>query len=282
MRTIENDIPEIFLELAREAFALGLAEVHLGFWYMDGDFISPIEWSLSLSKRDSNIATDYITATMGRNGSEEYPTAYVPDPSRNPLAGSYLDPEGIRAWMREPLESAGEFIPGWAPVEDPEDQKRLLEQWPLFESGVRSGWTMERQVGWEDLELRRSSAEESGRELPSDIFPTMKLSWEISNSFYNLKGHPAHRSTGAPVSVRGSSFIIGGKEKFQQPVYNDSGRLVAMAPLDRETVEDILSTNHPWFIRVAHDDEEWLHFPEALKSPKKTVDPLKFQRGETP
>lgn len=37
MRTIENDIPEIFLELAREAFALGLTEVHLGFWYIGGD-----------------------------------------------------------------------------------------------------------------------------------------------------------------------------------------------------------------------------------------------------
>lgn len=44
MRTIENDVPQILLELAREAFTLGLGKVSLGFMYMDAEFVSPIEW----------------------------------------------------------------------------------------------------------------------------------------------------------------------------------------------------------------------------------------------
>ena len=103
MRTVENDIPEVFLELAREAIGLGISEVNPGFMYLDADFVSPIEWGLWLTKRESGSrAREYILLTMGRSEDETEPTAYIPNPEKH-LAGTYWGPAEVRSWMRKPL-----------------------------------------------------------------------------------------------------------------------------------------------------------------------------------
>lgn len=278
MRTIENDIPEVFLELAREGISLGLAEVHVGFMYLDADFVSPIEWGLWLTKRESNSkAREYVLLTMGRSESETVPTAYIADPER-PMAGTYWGPDEIRAWMREPLKAEGKWIRSWNPVEDSEEQQKLLDFWPLFELGVRSGWTMQYSVQLDRLEELKGMVERTGRSPKEGLSVPLKLEWSITNSFYNTEGHPDHRSTGSPVSLRGWGSISFGEEAFYEPIRNEEGH-VRLSPLTKDVVEETLGTNHPWFIRVAYNDEErekWLHFPEALESPKKTVDPSKF------
>lgn len=277
MRTIENDIPEVFLELAREGISLGLSEVNLGFMYLDSDFISPTEWGLWLTKRESGSrAQEYLLVTMGRSESEKVPTAYIPN-AEKPLGGTYWGPDEIRAWMREPLAAESEWIIAWNPVEDPDEQEKLLDFWPLFELGVRSGWTMQYSVQWNRLHEFKQITERRGNDAEGLPVP-LKLEWSISNSFYNADGHPANRDTGAPVSIRGWGSIFFGKENFHEPVVNGDGH-VRLADLSRSTVEETLSVNHPWFVRVAYNDEEqedWLHFPEALQAPKHTVDPSKF------
>lgn len=284
MRTIENDIPEIFLELAREAVALGFSEVTLGFMYLDADFVSPIEWGLWLTKRESNSeAREYVLLTMGRNSEEKSPTAYIPNPNGNPLDGNYWGPEEVRSWMQEPLAAEGEYVLAWNPVGDPEDQDALLAHWPLFELGVRSGWTMQYSAQWDRLHEIKQMLVNHDQMSRRELFVPLKIEWSITNSFYNTKGHPDHRSTGAPVSVRGWGSISFGREEFYEPVKTKEGP--RLSPLAKDSVEKTLGANHPWFVRVAYDDEaggKWLHFPEALKSPSKTLDPSKFQRGETP
>lgn len=281
MRTIENDIPEVFLELAREALGLGLTEVHLGFMYLDAEFVSPIEWGLWLTKREGGSSSrEYLSLTMGRGTGEDEPTAYIPSESSSPFDATYWGPAEVRSWMREPLEAEGEYVPSWEPVSDPEAQEALLAHWPLFELGVRSGWTMEHKIGWMELDALRRIAERTGRELkPENLIPQLTLSWSMTNSFYNTAGHPDHRDTGAQLSVRGWGLISGGEADFREHIRDPETGRPAVRRLSPEDVEQILGTNHPWFVRVAYNDEErqdWLHFPEALKSPKKTLDPAKF------
>ncbi len=279
MRTVENDIPEIFLELAREAIGLGISEVNLGFMYMDAGFVSPIEWGLWLTKREHGSAPDeYLLLTMGRSEGETEPTAYIPSSTGDPFAGTYWGPEEVRAWMKEPLEAEGEYVPAWMSVEDPETQGKLLAQWPLFEMGVRSGWTMKRKVDWTSRAIFKRSMERSGGSVADDVLPPMNLGWSITNSFYNAEGHPDHRDTGASISVSGWGLISYGEEQFNEHIRAEDGR-PAISRLSREQVEETLGTNHPWFVRVAYNDEEqedWLHFPEALQAPEQTIDPSKF------
>lgn len=276
MRTIENDIPEIFLELAWEGLALGIAEVSVGFWYMGSDFISPTEWSISLYKRRNGGSNPgvltYLTATMGRG--DQGPTAYIKSATDNPFDATYWGPEEIRSWMREPLEADGEYAPAWSPIEDAALQEKFLVQWPLFEAGVRSGWSMERKVSWDEQLITRRVLGRLGEEMDPEELPTMGLSWNISNSFYNLEGHPDNRETGQPVSLGGWSLLFPGKrEKFY--AHGDSSTRHQPVSLTETEVEELLGSNHRWFVRVARNDEEleeWFHFPEALQDPKFTID----------
>lgn len=273
MRTVENDIPEIFLELAREAFALGLAEVRIGFWYMGSDFISPIEWALWLTKRESaSEARETIVATMQRD--EDKPTAYIPEPGGNPWDAAHWGPDEIRSWMKEPLEAEGEYAIEWTPTEDPAVQEKFLAQWPLFEEGVRSGWSMERKISWSELNTMRRTMEKLDGEFDATELPTLGLSWDITNSFYNTEDHADNRDTGAPISAGGWSLLFDGEEeKFYRHGDGDPRPI----PLSRVEVEELLNTNHPWFVRVAVNDEEqedWLHFPEALQDSEHTIQSL--------
>ena len=59
----------------------------------------------------------------------------------------------------------------------------------------------------------------------------------------------------------------------------DEHSYVWLDSLTKEEVEKTLRVNHPWFVRVAYNDEEnekWLHFPEACMAADDTVDSMKF------
>lgn len=270
MRTVENDIPEALTELARYAMELGLHSVNLGFQYLDSDFVSPIEWSLSLRKIEPDRRSaerTWLSVNIGR-GSEE-PQAYIPSEDRsNWQGGSYWGLEKIRKWLQEPVigDPAVEYSQSWEPVTDPEIQEHFLQQWPLFLEGARSGWTMERKISWRDHLSFTRALERDG--VSVDRLPNSSLEWSITNSFYNMEGHPDHRDTGAPVSVGGWSLLSPGKdEQFYR-------RSVRLEMLSSEAVREELSSTAPWFVRVAVDDEEneqWLHYPEALQDPEDTV-----------
>jgi hypothetical protein len=281
MRTLENDVPEVLLELAREAFALGLFKVRLGFMYMGADFVSPIEWALWLAKRDGGDSDErsYLSPITVQRGSDEGATTYVASETDDWKDSTYWGPDEIRRWMREPLSSSDEYTPAWNPVTDPKLQEKLLEQWPLFELGVRSGWVMGHNVNWSEQERYEELFKKMGKELPEDYLPLLKLDWEASNSFYNYEGHESHRDTGAKVSTGGWSMLPYGKpEQF----YRHDGS--HPASLSREKVEELLGNTAPWFVRVAAFDEakdEWLHYPEALQPAGFTVPiPLMKTREE--
>lgn len=270
MRTIENDIPEELVELARDAMELGLYSVNLGFQYLDSDFVSPIEWALSLHKIEpDNRATERswlsVTAARGDDG----PTAYIPSEDRsNWREGVYWNTDQVREWLTQPIEGDldDEYSQSWEPAATPDAREYFLRQWPLFLEGVRSGWTMERKVRWRDhLSFGKIWAEHG---LPADRFPNASLEWSITNSFYNAEGHPDHRDTGAPISVGGWSLLTPDKpEEF----HRRSIRLERLSPKD---ARQEISSTAPWFVRVALNDEEneqWLHYPEALQDPEDTV-----------
>lgn len=270
MRTIENDIPAELIELAEEAMALGLYSINLGFQYMGSDFVSPIEWSLSLHKIEpDNRSTgrNWLNFTAMRG--DERPTAYIP--SEDPAdwgEGSYWNEFQVREWLHQPIEADPneKYSQSWAPATDPELREYFLQQWPLFIEGARSGWTMERKVNWRTMAILNMGRAERGVEL--ERFPGLSMGWDAGNSFYNMDGHPDNRETGAPVSVGSWSVLNHGEEEefFR--------KTVKLERISREVVDSELKSTAPWFVRVAVNDEEnemWLHYPEALQGPEETV-----------
>jgi len=277
MRTIENDIPAELVELAEEAMGLGLHSVNLGFQYMGSDFVSPIEWSLSLHKIEPDnrsTARSWLSFTAMRG--DDGPTAYIP--SEDPAdwgGGSYWNIDQVREWLQWPIEANPDekYSQSWSPATDPELREYFLQQWSLFIEGARSGWTMERKVNWRTMDIFNGSRAERGEEL--DRFPGLSLGWEASNSFYNMDGHPANRDTGAPVSIGSWSMLNHGEEEefFRKTVRPEK--------ISRDVVEAELSSTAPWFVRVAVNDEEneqWLHYPEALQDPDETVQEAPAQK----
>jgi len=270
MRTVENDIPEELVELAEEAMGLGLYSVNLGFQYLGSDFVSPIEWALSLHKIEPDQRSSertWLSVTTGRDSGDT--SAYIPSEDRsNWRGGSYWNIDQIREWLQQPVpvDLALEYSQSWAPVADSDAREYFLQQWHLFLEGVRSGWTMERKVRWRDhLSFGKIWAEHG---LSPDRLPNASLEWSITNSFYNMEGHPDHRSTGAPVSVGGWSLLSPDKDEV---FYR---RSVRPELLSADTVREELGSTAPWFVRVALNDEEneqWLHYPEALQDPEDTV-----------
>ena len=277
MRTIENDIPEELIELARDAMELDLYSVNLGFQYLGSDFVSPIEWALSLHKiepdsRSSERSWLSVTAMRGDDG----PTAYIP--SDDPMdwrGGSYWNTVQVREWLTKPVlaDPDDEFSQSWEPAEDPELQEHFLRQWPLFLEGARSGWTMNHKVSWREHASINRLRSDTGRELSR--FPQLGLNWEITNSFYNMPGHPSNRDNGTPVSVGGWSLRRPGEpEAFYR-------RSIAPERLSLEEVQEELGSTAPWFVRVAVNDEEneqWFHYPEALQDPEETVQEAPSQK----
>lgn len=180
---------------------------------------------------------------------DEAPRVYIAGKSGHWKDYSYWGPEEIRSWMREPLPQEGEFVLPWNPVLDEERQEKLLAQWPLFESGVRHGWTIERKIDWDADTRFRARMAKLGEVLPESL-PSMTLGWDAVNNFYNVEGHPSHRSTGAPISLGGFSILqTNGVEEF----YRNSGSHPAV--LSREQVEELIGSTAPWFVRVAATDD---------------------------
>ena len=191
MSKITNDVPRELLELAQEAFSLGLHKVSLGFMYLGADFVSPIEWALWLEKREGGPEKprSYVTVTAARND-EEGPTAYMPSDSGDWREASYWDVERIREWLREPLESSDKHVQAWSPIV-------------------------------------------------------------------------------APVSVRYWSNLHDGEE--QEFFSIEDSRPVQ---LSEAQATELLTCNAPWFVRVAlfdEEQEEWLHYPEALQPEERTI-----------
>ncbi|MFE6966934.1 hypothetical protein ACFVAJ_17620 [Agromyces sp. NPDC057679] len=275
-RTITNDVPEVLLEVAREAIGLGFSEVNLGFMYLGSDFPSPIEWALMLLKRtnrhDAGPDAPRVHVRLSAQREDSVPTAYVgPYDALDP----YWSVDQVRAWMQESVEADGEYIPAWTPVTDETVQKQLLTDWGAFREGVLSGWTMKHEARWNDLRnwqnLENRVSERDGRDARQlGPVPGTSLHWDSSNSFYNEKKHPAYRGKkddGAPVSVGGhSTRAIGFDNGSERRMYRQLNGHPYMAEISAEEMAETLQATAPWFVRVAgydEDREKWAHFPEA-------------------
>lgn len=250
---LTNDIPQQLLDLAREAIAAGLGAVSIGFYYLDDDFVSPIEWALHLTKREHLDDTDVTWVTVTASREETAPRAYVSD-------RGYWGVEQIRAWFQEPLSAIGDYVPAWAPVTDPRAQEHLLANWDLLELGARHGWSVTHKTDW----IGKHSLDRVLEREPNAHLPGISMEWSASNGFYNKKGHPAHRKSGAPVSVNGFSCTsaAGAQSAYMHGRYTDRPHQLPLTP---EQLREILGRTAPWFVRVAgvdQNDEAWQHFPE--------------------
>lgn len=254
MRAITNDIPQILLDLAREAVALGFERVAIGQGGGSGDKVSSPEWMLHLIKNERHHSNDktvtaHINVSRSRSSNPKNVTAYVGcdvSGTDNP----YYTAEDIRAWMLEPIASDpnSEYSYPWNPTLDETRQASLLTSWDHFKAGVLSGWSMTHSVKWGDLFMTNRSRARA--ELEPLTTPNIGIEWHMTNSFYNKKGHPAYRKN------KNSRLYISG----WMTVYpDDNTRFIArstedaphFAEITEAEMTEILGTTAPWFVRIS-------------------------------
>ena len=263
MRTVTNDVPQVLLDVARDAMRLGMTEVVLGFMYLGADFPSPIEWALHLMKRENgfNAPADaprvHVVLTAQR--ADDAPSAYVGGIGDNP----YWDAPQVTAWMHDSVDADGEYIRAWSPVTDEAVSEHLLATWELFREGVLSGWTMTHKTGWDELASMQKIVPESAGTLPQT-----SLRWHMTNTFYNEAKHPSYRGgdgdrSGVPVSVGGYCFY---RSSGDGSAFRSLETSPYQANISADELLETLQTTAPWFVRVAgynDEEEEWTHLPEA-------------------
>jgi len=256
-RALENDVPPELLDVAREAFRLGVPYVDLGFESMGSEFVGPIGWELHV--RTSSVARDGVVAYLtldAQRGSE--PSAYIPK-GDHPSDAEHWDARRVIDWLSEPVPADPDRVhdPGWTPVTDPRVQEQLLADWPTFETGVRSGWTMTREVRWDSAELEQ-------RLLGKAAAPPVFLRWDVVNAYYNAAGHPQSAANGGALECGGWSMTTLGEPR---KVYWRSTRHAPYyETMPFPEFEELIGANPPWFVRVAsYDDEQerWISPEES-------------------
>jgi hypothetical protein len=277
MRTVTNDVPQVLLDVARDAMKLGMTEVTLGFMYLGADFPSPTEWALHLVKRENSFdavagtpAAPRVHVVLTMQRGEDTPTAYVGGLNDGP----YWDVERVTAWMHESIDADGEYIRAWAPVTDETMQAHLLATWEPFREGVLSGWTMKHKVLWANLVYVEKLMGRAAALL--EQLPLTSLEWHMTNTYYNEEKHPSYRGgdgdrSDVPVSISGYSFHRAhGVDEDCADREGGSFRSLQASPyqavISADERREILQTTAPWFVRVAgyNDEEEyWTHFPES-------------------
>jgi hypothetical protein len=225
--TIDRTAPLAFRELAEIALKVGsIDHVSMGFEGLGADFPAPIGWILNMNRIDQVLLHQTGLSEQGNHmmvsaqvGQE--PSAFVG------FGQDYLDAEEISQWIHHPRPGiAGPII---MDVDDVE----------LMITALRNGWTAAREITRIGTQVG------------------VAYVFEALNNFYNLEGHPAHRSTGASLSRRVS---------LVSPVRSHAPEQAYAAFVDgvTSTAEKALAEiaeQAPWYADVAYfddDQEEWI------------------------
>lgn len=241
-----NTAPASLLALAEAAVLRGLDRVFLGFEGLGADFPAPIGWLLHLHQQQTDPgAPNTLRVTMqDHDGS---PEAYVGGNWQNPVYWGQVE---IREWI------AG------TPEPDAAATARYAADWSRVALAYGNGWEVAREVRTSDHAVTVDVARRHGIEV--DHRPPVSMEVSALNHFFNIDGHPDHRDTGAPVSVRASlSIPAPGEERSFLSMDGDGGTLVYGGASE---FEDVISETARWFVSVAvYDDtaEEWVLPPEA-------------------
>ena len=262
-----NDVPDELLDLAKEAMKRGFATVRLGFGWMGYDFPAPISWMLWLDKTAARMdyAGSIASLTLDTQRSEldagedglrpiDANAVYVGHEPKELTGGAdYWDLATVREWLDTPVTAEDSLRPSWSPVTDEANQEVLLGDWEDFERAARAGWCVERKI--EDL-FRIEGLRSIG------------LSLDASNNFYNVEGHPQHRSTGAELSRQ--VWRSGMLTTTDAPWSIEPGALTEIAELrvvhlGADELGALTGSPAPWFVPVASvtpdtedTDGEWV------------------------
>lgn len=273
--TVDRSLPDELAELAHLALVQGLDEVHLLFEGLGADFPAQIGWQLSLTRTDPSVLIETeidkdpdLRAEL--DADTEMSWNYSPEAEaklkalRAKSSGGentlrvtaqvgtevhafrgrdepYWDVAQIREWILAPREG----IPALTDAEKrgAETQaRRMVEAWKL-------GWTASRTLG-------RGSAMSAEKITGKPFVPCARYEYSALNHFFNVKGHPAHRSRGTEVSVDmglSQDGLDGGWLR----------RTPVRIELDNETIEtspegifERIAKTPPWHAEVAYFDEE--------------------------
>lgn len=250
MTDVTRRPPDDILDLARLALTTGHDEVHLMFEGLDADFPAPIGWQLHIMRIDPLYAlwlkeygiADHLEVISGVPGHLRVTAQIGSEVSA--FRGSsepYWGHDEIAAWIRIPR--AGISDPAAEELAAHQrDADRMITAWA-------NGWSAERTLRRETNAILKLRA-------PNEAAP-MVVSYRYSalNHFFNVTGHPAHRSNGTDVSV--DIYLCRDDLCGDDWLYSAVGseRVSAADALARVT------QRAPWYADVAHfdqDDEEWI------------------------
>lgn len=276
--TVDRSLPDELAELAHLALVQGLDEVHLFFEGLGADFPAQIGWQLSLTRTDPSVLIETeidkdpdLRAELDADTDMDW--NYSPEAEaklkalRAKSSGGentlrvtaqvgtevhafrgrdepYLDVAQIREWILAPREG----IPALTDAEKrgaEVEAHRMINAWKL-------GWSAERT-------LSRDSAMSMEKAADKHSAPYVQYSYSALNHFFNVKGHPAHRSHGTEVSLdlRLSRAGLAGEWTYSFDGMDElPGGGYVPRVLPPETLLERVVDTPPWHAEVAYFDDE--------------------------
>lgn len=225
--TIDRTMPQAFVELAERSLKTGTLDyVSIGFEGLGADFPAPIGWLLHMNRFGQVLLHQ---TGLSEQGNHMFVSAQVgEEPSAFAGVGEDdLDAEEISQWINHPR-------PGIAgpTIMDVDDVELMI-------TALRNGWTASREI----------------TRIGTQIGVTYVF--EALNNFFNVEGHPTHRSTGASLSRR-ISLVSTVRSQAPQQAH------AAFIDGTTATAQMALAEIHeqaPWYADVAYfddDQEEWI------------------------
>lgn len=277
-----NQPPQAMLDLAEAAMARGFEHVSLEFTGLGASFPAPIEWCLVLERLSPETVFvqtgeqpgleasryDWLTVTASL---QDEPTAYVGGRigEDGDDTGPYWSVEQVRSWIDEDRDGV--------PQPSEEERAALLAEWPLLHDACLMGWAAKRELRRADRLLWQQSIDRmrSERGAESAVVTEAErrtaplrsvLGVTGANWFYNVEGHPFHRSTGAALSVTArmsSSIAEDGVApldeystlRMEQRRTSDQTTSSSLQHAGRGEFEALARSTPPWFVPLASYDD---------------------------
>lgn len=231
--TTDRRMPQAMLDLYLLALETGtIDQVELGYEGLDAEFPAPVGWMLHLTRVEPELAHE-----LGVDGDDNHLCVTAQVGSNEPQAFRGLDepywgPEQITAWITRPR--AGLPQTQAAPVE--------IHDVDLMLHSALNGWSCRRML------LRNQQYLMQERMPNHDPFLMISYRFSALNWHYNDPSHPAHRDTGAQVSLDLSLGRFLDKSSWNHA-------LIEAKNVDPEEVLSQLKQRCPWYADVAYFDE---------------------------
>lgn len=271
--TIDRTLPTELADLARLAITSGLDKTALLFQGLGADFPASIGWQLSLTRTDPAFLIGKALDESDLQGDDLLDIDRPADPEREAKLAELRESvhEGNHLTVTAQIGSEVDaYVGGDDEYWDVKQiRKWILAERPVLDMSPEASMQLSRDAGWMidawnrgwsairtiDRSQAEALAHVTGRETTeADLYASFEFS--ALNHFFNVEGHPEHRSAGTEVSYEIRLTRAGLNGPW---IYCSDGLVPGTYSPRRMPIDDAMSTIAgvpPWHTEVAYFDED--------------------------